>query len=202
MQCFKKILILAYILYYVNSCTIGPQVIRKETYLHDKENATSTLRIVIKKVGDNLAANADYQCELDLLIWRGAHERWHGFDHRSMHYIGQVDLDGEVKLHLVPDDYVMGGKLTYWENIDRNFRYGYGSKPIKFEDGSQTLRLKAGETQTLVFHVSTTGEFHLADSIWFALTPPIINAFRFGTVFYTRNIELTYEESRFEEWKK
>ncbi|WP_281277115.1 hypothetical protein [Leptospira ognonensis] len=42
----------------------------------------------------------------------------------------------------------------------------------------------------------------MADSIWFALTPPIINAFRLGTVMYTRNIELTYEESRFEESKK
>ncbi len=198
MECFKSLLIIVFAMNLITSCSVfAPQLLHRENYLNDKENATAKIRILIKKDGENLPATADYKLHLYIVLYAIKPEIVN-FRRPSLTYEGKVDLDEEIIFYVKPGEYGLGGNIDYWENMPGILNFGKGFFGIRSENYSN-LRIESGQTLSFVYKVSTTGDLNSANSFILVLIPPFVNLFlNSGILAYDRKIRIVEEASNLE----
>jgi hypothetical protein len=165
----------------------------RENYLYDKNEATSKVRILIKKEGDNFPLTAEYECEINLFMAYKQSESVDFFARRpSKNYRGMVGFDDEIIFHVKPGEYGFVGRIDYWENVSF---FGYGLGYGTMIPGDQAIvQVEDGQTKTIIVRISTTGELSVPASLFWILNPPWIHVFlKSGILVYPRKIEVSYE---------
>ncbi len=199
MECFR-IVILFISFFVISSCSFFlPSPLHRENFLYDRDKATSKIRILIKKEGDNLPVMTEYTSELRIIIAYKPIESVDLFARPpAKSYSGKVDFDDEIIIHVKDGEYTFLGIIEYWENTSF-FGYGYNRETFSIGPDNDN-QLESGQTKTIILRISTTGEMNVPASLFSIVFPPLTNVFRrSGILFHPRKIEVSYESDPMKE---